>query len=149
MLGAIGALSACAAVPSSDGFAGERTVFHNPYASLESENGPVGPECDGCFGNDGRWLDGLVYVGGDYAFDRKGNRVRLSRNDRRALESRRQAVIDRAESNRSLAEDSARGASGPPEPVPSAPAVSAQVSTESASARRSHRAPAPVLVPNR
>jgi len=121
----IGTLCSCAVSEPQVGFAGERTVFHNPYAAQEFENGPVGPDqCAECPGNDGRWLDGLFYPGaGHYAFDRSGNRVPLSREDRRELRLRNELIGDQAEINRKVAEFDAHQAAmlDRPLPQPSAP----------------------------
>ncbi len=121
---AIFMVTACASPTTENQFTGERTVFHNPYAAPELQNGPVGPDqCEQCFGVDGRWLNGLFYPGrGDFAYNRKGERVRLSRNDRRELRRRFQAMEDQIEINRRVDEFNARRVSIP-EPVPSAPPV--------------------------
>jgi hypothetical protein len=118
-------LGACASPATSapeNQFTGQRTVFYNPYAAPELQNGPVGPEqCAECPGVEGRWLDGLIYPGrGHYAYDRDGNRVQLSRSDRRELRRRFQAIEVQAEINRRVAEFGARQASIPPA-IPTAP----------------------------
>ena len=95
-------------------------MFYNPYAALELENGPVGPDqCEGCPGAKGHWLDGLFYPGaGDYAFDRNGNRVLLSRDDRRELQRREKLIGDQVEVIRKVAEFNARQAAMPDRPLP-------------------------------
>ena len=111
---ALPALGACASTPQNP-FDGGRTVFYNPYAALEIENGPVGPETERAFPRDkGRWIDGLFYPGaGWFAYDRGGNRVALSRQDRRELRERDRRLEQRAIQNRELAQFEAERASQP------------------------------------
>lgn len=124
-LACIGSLAACASTQPSTAFGGERTVFDNPYADPVIANGPVGPEQCGAFeGQQGCWLDGLFYPGkGSYAYDRDGNRVSLSRSERRAFREQAFLVREQARINRLVAEFNARQAEMPPPPEPSAPPI--------------------------
>ncbi len=126
------ALGACASSDQQLGLDGNRSVFHNPYAAPELANGPVGPDqCADCPGIDGRWLEGLTYPGrGDFAYDRNGNRVQLSRADRRVLRARFRAIRDQAEINRRVEEFNARQAAAPPIPAPTAPPVASKPASE-------------------
>lgn len=117
-------LGACATPHTGIGLDGHRTVFHNPYAPVELENGPVGPEqCQNCPG--GVWVDGLFYPGRGWdAYDRLGNRVRLSRSERRTARERFRLIRDQAALNQAVAEfNAAQAAAAPPPPIPSAPPV--------------------------
>ena len=118
-------LGACASNPSQAGFSGERTVFHNPYADPVIANGPIGLEQCGVFaGQAGCWLDGLFYPGaGGYAFDRAGNRVSLSKRERRAFRERSRLIAEQVELNELVADFNERQASLPPPPVPTAPPI--------------------------
>lgn len=123
-------LSACASYPAQDGFAGVRTVFHNPYTDPVVDDRMIGPDQErNAFGIDGRWIDGLFYPGvGRFAYDRNGNVVRLSRRDRRILRQRARDLREQERINQAVADFNRRNA-GPspqvPAPVPSAPPVSA------------------------
>ncbi|MEP3420175.1 MAG: hypothetical protein ABJN35_00430 [Erythrobacter sp.] len=119
-------LGACATAPTQQRFAGERTVFHNPYASPALSNGPVGPgACADQPASDQCWIEGLLYPGrGNFAYDRNGNRIQLSRSDRRELRRRFELIRDQAEINRRVAEFNAQQANFPPNPVPNAPPIS-------------------------
>lgn len=112
------ALGACAASQTENRFTGERTVFDNPYVAPELDQRAIGPGSQGneLIGKD-RWIDGLLYPGaGDIAYDREGNRVRLSRSDRRELRERYLALQAQAEQNELVAEFNARQADLPPPP---------------------------------
>ncbi len=157
-IAALSALSGCAVSETPNPFTAQRTVFYNPYEAPELQNGPVGPDqCADCLTRDGRWLEGLVYPGrGRYAFDKAGNRVRLTQDDRRELRRRFNLIQDQIEINRRVAEFSAMQAAFPdvPPPVPTAPPtalgapstpapvvsppVSAPVSTPAPAARNSN-----------
>lgn len=129
ILGSTLALAACAPGPSQHGFGGVRTVFHNPYAALELANGPVGPDvCEDQQSTDQCWLNGLLYPGrGQFAYDRQGNRVQLSRSDRRELRRRFELIRDQAEINRRVEAFNAMQANMPPVPAPNAPPIAASV----------------------
>lgn len=122
-------LGACSTPQAGIGLDGHRTVFHNPYAPIELENGPVGPEqCQNCPG--GVWIDGLFYPGsGRVAYDRLGNRVRLSRSERRDARERFRLIRSQVEQDAAVAQfnqglvNQGQGGSTPP-PIPSAPPVS-------------------------
>ncbi|MDJ0642230.1 MAG: hypothetical protein QNJ15_05395 [Erythrobacter sp.] len=90
---------ALAGCTTGDSLGGTRTVFDNPYSALEFDNGPVGPGCnkDVAVG-EACYIDSLIYPGrGRYAFDREGNRVRLSKEQRRVLQERFDLVQSRIE----------------------------------------------------
>ncbi|MEQ8410774.1 MAG: hypothetical protein RIB52_04390 [Erythrobacter sp.] len=73
------ALASCASPSSRGGLAGTRTVFHNPFATMER------------FEDEMR--QGIVLPGsGRVAFDREGNPIRLRREERRAMRDRAAAV---------------------------------------------------------
>lgn len=79
ILGATLALGACASASPRGDLTGERTVFHNPFATMERfeeemRNGVHFPSS------------------GRIAFDRDGNPVRLRREERRAQRDRVAAV---------------------------------------------------------
>ncbi|EAQ29630.1 chorismate mutase [Erythrobacter sp. NAP1] len=121
-------LGACAT--SSDtpnNFAAERGIFTSPYAAPEIDRRAVGPGVLDEHGRWRRWDDDLLYPGGgEFAYDREGNRVRLSRRELRELcevyfANQAQAVQDER-----IAEFNAQQASAspaPPPPQPSAPPV--------------------------
>lgn len=96
-----GSLAGCT---SADPFAAGRSVFYNPYASLELANGPVGPACDErVIGDRECYLDSAgnpVY--GRFARDQNGNIVRLTRNQRRIIREREEAIQARADVLESL-----------------------------------------------
>lgn len=117
-------LGACSTAQSGTGFDGQRGLFHNPYAPIEVANGPVGPEqCQNC--PDGVWVDGLFYPGRGWdAYDRLGNRVRLSRQERRDARERFRLIRNQIEQNAAVAQfNAALAGSLPPPPIPSAPPV--------------------------
>ena len=101
VVGAALALSGCA---SADPFLGARSVFYNPYATLELANGPVGPACDErVIGDRECYLDSAgnpVY--GRFARDQNGNLVRLNRNQRRIIREREEAIQARVDVLESL-----------------------------------------------
>ena len=102
------ALSACASSESA------LSVNHSPYTVPVNigDNDPLG---------------NLRYPGtGPYAYDADGNRVRLSRRERRQLRERYRNVQAQVEQNERVAEFNAEN-SGPPEPIPSAPPVASDV----------------------
>ena len=100
------ALGACATSETVNNFTAERTVFANPY---------VAPEIDASGIGAGR--GGLCYPGaGRYAFDQEGNRVELSRAERRTFRERAALIREQAELNELVAEFKAR-------PEPSAPPI--------------------------
>ncbi len=112
-------LSGCASSSDELGLNGNRSVFHNPYST------PVE------IGEQDTGTSGLRYPGrGHYAYDEDGNRVRISRAERRLLRQRFRDVQDQIEINERVAEFNAQNA-GPPEPVPSAPPVAIQSARES------------------
>lgn len=135
-IAALSALSACVANPQSE-FNGQRTVFDNPY-SASIDRGPVGPDqCAECPGVEGRLLEVLNYPGrGRFAYDRNGNRVELSRSERRTLRQRFDAIEDQAEINRRVAAFNAAQAALPPPPVPSAPPVAVSIPPEDRSSAK-------------
>ena len=72
----------------------------------------------------------LRYPGrGPYAYDGDGNRVRLSRRERRQFRERFRNVQAQIEQNERVAEFNAQNA-GPPEPVPSAPPVASEAGSQ-------------------
>ncbi len=119
-------LAACATSSPQLAFGGERTVFDNPYASPELDNGPVGPDqCREFPRNGGCYIDGLFYPGaGRFAYTRDGLRVRLSREERRAFRERARLIGEQSQLNRQIAElDAERSPPTTPPPVPTAPPV--------------------------
>ena len=97
-------------------FSGQRTVFHNPY---------VAPELDERLAGPGELA--LAYPGrGAYAYDQDGNRVRLSRSQRRYFRLQREVLAGVAERERLRSEMQAREADAAPPPVPSAPPTASQ-----------------------
>lgn len=81
------ALGACASSQSETSFAGERTVFDNPYVAPElADRG------------DGAGRDGLIYPGaGRYAFDQDGNRVELTPAELRDFRERAEIIREHSE----------------------------------------------------
>jgi len=78
--GALASLAACASPNSADGLSASRSVFHNPYATI-------------AYFEDEMRVSGLFYPGaGRFAFDREGNRVRLTRQELRAVRDRAATV---------------------------------------------------------
>lgn len=145
-------LAACSTTETSPGFAGQRSVFHNPYAPVVIDHGPVGPDqCGGCPG--GVWVDGVFYPGrGAYAYDRYGTRILLTRQERRQARERYRQVSALIEQNRAIEQFNAAQASASPSPppLPSAPPIaSGGPSTESKSGNDSDRSSAlpPVRIP--
>ncbi|MEM6909493.1 MAG: hypothetical protein AAF494_12525 [Pseudomonadota bacterium] len=94
-------LGGCA---SSSDLTEARSVFYNPYAALEIERGPVGPQCDprvllepDCL------IDGLLLArNGRLALDTDGNVVFLTREQRRRARERETALQARADLFESL-----------------------------------------------
>ncbi|MEE4337319.1 MULTISPECIES: hypothetical protein [Erythrobacter] len=79
VLAATFALGACTSAGSRGDLAGARTVFHNPFATMERFEDEM---------RDGAFLPGS----GRFAFDREGNPIRLRREERRAMRDRAAAV---------------------------------------------------------
>lgn len=88
---------------TSDPLNASRSVFYNPLA-LEIDNGPVGPVCpQGVIRDDACWIDGVAYpLNGRYARALDGRIVRLSREDRRFLRERTEAIRARQDLLESL-----------------------------------------------
>lgn len=102
-------VGACATPETVNNFTAERSVFANPY---------VAPEIDGHTGD-----GGLIYPGrGRFAFDQDGNRVELSRAERRTFRERTALIQEQAELNQLVAEFNARQAEMPPPPPIQLPA---------------------------
>lgn len=73
------ALGACTSTGARDNLAGTRTVFHNPFATMERFEGEM--------------QSGVYFPSsGRVAFDRDGNPVRLRREELRAMRDRTAAV---------------------------------------------------------
>ncbi len=133
------ALASCA---TGDPFDGGRSVFNNPYAAPVVDNGPVGPECDeSAVRRDGCFLDSLFYPGrGRYALDRDGNRVRLTRSERRFFRERNEAIQARIDILNSLENGTPIPPDSPaldniPPPPPPAPKVGDTIPAEPTSSR--------------
>ena len=78
ILGAFVLLAACASPSPRGDLSGTRTVFHNPYATLERFE---------------RTMQGGIHASaGPIAIDANGNRTRLRREERRAMRERRRAI---------------------------------------------------------
>ncbi|MEM7779787.1 MAG: hypothetical protein AAF697_05260 [Pseudomonadota bacterium] len=118
-------LSGCAvSQETQNNFGGHRSVFHNPYVAPELAQGDVGPETGDPI-KDARqpYLDGLFYPGrGEYAYDREGNRIRLSRASRRELR-RRQDALEVIEQGNALRDELRAREAERASPVPSAPPI--------------------------
>ncbi len=97
-------LAGACTTPAEHRFENQRTVFNNPYAPPEIDQTGIGPDCDEQVLRDGRCgLDSLIYPGrGRFARDRNGNLVRLTRNERRFLRERREAIQSRIDVLESL-----------------------------------------------
>ena len=107
VIGALG-IAGCASTPENSFLAG-RTVFDNPY---------VDPAASQPTDESG----GLFYPGaGRYAFDSEGNRVELTRSERRDARERARLASEQAEQNELVREFDAAQADMRPDPVPSAP----------------------------
>ncbi|AWW74310.1 hypothetical protein CD351_07705 [Erythrobacter sp. KY5] len=129
ILSAVGlALGACAT--SSDtpnNFAAERGIFGSPYVAPELNRRAEGPGALDEIRRWRRWDDDLLYPGGgEFAYDREGNRVRLSRRELRELRElyfadQAQAVQDERIDEFNAMQ--ARAPNAPPPPKPSAPPV--------------------------
>ena len=103
-------LAACATAPENS-FAAGRTVFDNPYVDPSAQ--PPSDESGGLF-----------YPGaGRYAFDSEGNRVELTKSERRDARERARLANEQAEQNELVREFDASQADMRPDPVPSAPPV--------------------------
>lgn len=76
---AVLALGACASTDPRGDLSGTRTVFHNPYATIDRFEDEL---------RKGAYLPGS----GRVAFDREGKPVRLRREERRAMRDRAAAV---------------------------------------------------------
>jgi len=101
------AASACSTTPKNS-FAAGRTVFDNPYVA------PTGAEPTDESG-------GLFYPGaGRYAFDAEGNRVELTKSERRDARERARLAGEQAELNELVEEFDARAEDMRPSPMPSA-----------------------------
>ena len=86
-LAAVLALSACAKSPPDNFFAGQRTVFDNPYIAPELASR-----------GDGSGREGLIYPGaGRYAFDQDGNRVELTPAELRDFRERAEIIREHSE----------------------------------------------------
>jgi len=73
------ALGACTSTGARDNLGGTRTVFHNPFATMERFEEEM--------------QSGVYFPSsGRVAFDRDGNPVRLRREERRAMRDRTAAV---------------------------------------------------------
>jgi hypothetical protein len=120
ILGSLCSLAAACATP--DRFAGlsaERGVFASPYVAPEISQQGIGPEPEGVHPSRRPYLDGLYYPGrGRHALDRRGNVVRLSRNERRLLQERHERLRQRAEELERASEGGA-GSAPPPMALPS------------------------------
>lgn len=146
-------LAACSTAETSPGLAGQRSVFHNPYAPVVIDHGPVGPDqCSACPG--GVWVDGVFYPGrGAYAYDRFGTRILLTRQERRQARERYRQVSALIEQNRAIEQFNAAQAGAsppPPPPMPSAPPTTAgSPPAENSSGNGSGRgsAPPPISIP--
>lgn len=145
-------LTACSTTETSPGFAGQRSVFHNPYAPVVIDHGPVGPDqCAGCPG--GVWVDGFFYPGrGAYAYDRYGTRILLTRQERRQARERYRQVSALIEQNRAIEQFNASkaGALPPPPPIPSAPPIASEspsAESRSGNDRGGSSAPPPARLP--
>ena len=95
------ALGACT---SSTPFAAGPAMFGSPYAAPVFDNGPVGPECEGgVIRDDQCYIDGQAYpIHGRYARDANGNVIRLTREERRQIREREEAIRSRADVLESL-----------------------------------------------
>ena len=101
-------LGACTSTPENSFLAG-RTVFDNPY---------VDPAASQPSDESG----GLFYPGaGRYAFDAEGNRVELTKSERRDARERARLAAEQAEQNELVREFDASQANLPSVPMPSAP----------------------------
>jgi hypothetical protein len=140
------ALAGCSTADPKLGLDGHRTVFHNPYAPIELENGPVGPDqCRGC--PEGVWIDGLFYPGrGWFAYDRFGARIPLSRQERRQARDRFRQITALIEQNRAVEQFNARKDSVPL-PVPSAPPVASSPAPATHDRADRGQLPAPAPAP--
>ena len=97
------AVSACATSETVNNFTAERSVFANPYVAPE-----IAGRTDAA---------GLFYPGrGRFALDQDGNRVELSRAERRTFRERAELIREQAELNELVAEFNAR-------PQPTAPPI--------------------------
>ena len=122
------ALGACATSSETpNNFAAERGIFSSPYVAPELSRRAVGPGALDEHGRRRRWDDDLLYPGGgEFAYDREGNRVRLSRRELRELREVYFADQAQAVQDERIAEFNAQQASAPPAlppPQPSAPPV--------------------------
>jgi len=121
-------LGGCSTGPANP-FLTERSVFASPYVDPEIDKTGVGPDCPSDrLSTEGCWIDGLFYPGrGHYALDRNGNRVRLTKSERRALQARfetvqaRIDVLEALESGQPLPPNSPALPSNTPSVPPPAP----------------------------
>ncbi|MEP0191343.1 MAG: hypothetical protein ABJP70_12045 [Erythrobacter sp.] len=92
------------ACTSSTLFAAGPALFASPYAAPVLDNGPVGPECEGgVIRDDQCYIDGQAYpIHGRYARDVNGNVIRLTRQERRRIREREEAIHSRADVLESL-----------------------------------------------
>ncbi|MEM6585924.1 MAG: hypothetical protein AAF692_09230 [Pseudomonadota bacterium] len=99
LLGA--SLGACTTSPD---FHTTRSVFHNPYAALEVDVGPVGPQCEeSVITRDGCYFGGPVLARrGRWALDNDGRLVRLTRAQRNFERQREDALEAKADLLESL-----------------------------------------------
>jgi hypothetical protein len=92
-------LGGCASTDPFAGLSATRGVFASPYVAPEiaSRQG-IGPEPEGVHPSRQPYLDALHYPGrGRFALDRRGNLVRLSRDERRLLQERHERLRQRAQ----------------------------------------------------
>lgn len=105
------ALTACAS-PREPGFAGQRTVFSNPYVPPVIDPGTIGPRCDEVPVRRSVCTSGaILYPGrGSRALLPTGEIVRLTRAERRFLRDRADAL----QAQRDVFEALANGTPLPP-----------------------------------
>jgi len=132
-------LAGCGSTSHSNPFLSQRDVFFNPYAAPTVDDRMIGPECsEAQLNSKGCWIDGLLYPGkGHFAFDRNGNRIPLTRSERRFLQER----IDRVRAYRDAlaAFESGRPLS------PDSPAFPATEASTEAQAQREPTPPPPQI----
>jgi len=122
---AAASLGGCASREPFAALAAERGVFASPYVApeLASRQG-IGPEPEGVHPSRQPYLDALYYLErGRHALDRRGNVVRLSRNERRLLQERHERLRQRAEQIERERGQGSAGSAAPPlaAPIPRAP----------------------------
>lgn len=107
--------SACASPEPFAALGATRGVFASPYVAPELSRQGIGPEPEGALARRRPYLDMLIYPGrGRVALDRKGNLVRLSRNEARILRERSDALRRRAEE---IEREQGAGAGAAPPPM--------------------------------